>query len=356
MANQPQHPHTEHQQNTGLSYKDAGVDIDAGDALIERIKPYAKKTMREGVLNGLGGFGALFEISKKYQNPVLVSGTDGVGTKLKLAFEWGFHDTVGIDLVAMSVNDILVQGAEPLFFLDYFACGKLDIDTAADVIKGIAQGCEQSNCALIGGETAEMPTMYPDGEYDLAGFAVGAVEKDKIINGSTITAGDVILGLASNGVHSNGFSLVRKVLEVSKADLNMNMGGVTLQQAISAPTRIYVKPILATLEQINIKGMAHITGGGLTENVPRVLPEGLQAVIHSNSWTRSPLFQWLQQAGNISDDEMHRVFNCGIGMVVIVSANDADKAREILSAQGETVFTLGEIRALPVGEAPTVVI
>ncbi len=356
MANQPQHPNTEKQQNTGLSYKDAGVDIDAGDALIERIKPYAKKTMREGVLNGLGGFGALFEISKKYQNPVLVSGTDGVGTKLKLAFEWGFHDTVGIDLVAMSVNDILVQGAEPLFFLDYFACGKLDIDTAADVIKGIAQGCEQSNCALIGGETAEMPTMYPDGEYDLAGFAVGAVEKDKIINGSTITAGDVILGLASNGVHSNGFSLVRKVLEVSKADLNMDMGGVTLQQAISAPTRIYVKPILATLEQINIKGMAHITGGGLTENVPRVLPEGLQAVIHSNSWTRSPLFQWLQQAGNISDDEMHRVFNCGIGMVVIVSANDADKAREILSAQGETVFTLGEIRALPAGEAPTVVI
>ena len=356
MANQPQHPNTENQANAGLSYKDAGVDIDAGDALVERIKPYAKKTMREGVLNGLGGFGALFEISKKYQNPVLVSGTDGVGTKLKLAFEWGFHDTVGIDLVAMSVNDILVQGAEPLFFLDYFACGKLDIDTAADVIKGIAQGCEQSNCALIGGETAEMPTMYPDGEYDLAGFAVGAVEKDKIINGSTITAGDVILGLASNGVHSNGFSLVRKVLEVSKADLNMNMGGVTLQQAISAPTRIYVKPILATLEQINIKGMAHITGGGLTENVPRVLPEGLQAVIHSNSWTRSPLFQWLQQAGNISDDEMHRVFNCGIGMVVIVSANDADKARVILSAQGETVFTLGEIRALPAGEAPTVVI
>lgn len=356
MANQPQHPNTENQQNTGLSYKDAGVDIDAGDALIERIKPYAKKTMREGVLNGLGGFGALFEISKKYQNPVLVSGTDGVGTKLKLAFEWGFHDTVGIDLVAMSVNDILVQGAEPLFFLDYFACGKLDIDTAANVIKGIAQGCEQSNCALIGGETAEMPTMYPDGEYDLAGFAVGAVEKDKIINGSTISAGDVILGLASNGVHSNGFSLVRKVLEVSKADLNMDMNGVTLQQAISAPTRIYVKPILATLEQINIKGMAHITGGGLTENVPRVLPNGLQAVIHANSWTRSPLFQWLQQAGNISDNEMHRVFNCGIGMVVIVSANDADKAREILSKQGETVFTLGEIRVLPAGEAPTVVI
>ena len=356
MANQPQHPNTENQANAGLSYKDAGVDIDAGDALVERIKPYAKKTMREGVLNGLGGFGALFEISKKYQNPVLVSGTDGVGTKLKLAFEWGFHDTVGIDLVAMSVNDILVQGAEPLFFLDYFACGKLDIDTAANVIKGIAQGCEQSNCALIGGETAEMPTMYPDGEYDLAGFAVGAVEKDKIINGSTISAGDVILGLASNGVHSNGFSLVRKVLEVSKADLNMDMGGVTLQQAISAPTRIYVKPILATLEQINIKGMAHITGGGLTENVPRVLPDGLQAVIHANSWTRSPLFQWLQQAGNISDDEMHRVFNCGIGMVVIVARENAQKAIELLKAAGEPAIEIGRIEARVGEEAQTLVV
>lgn len=343
-------------QTAGLSYKDAGVDINAGDALVERIKPFAKRTMREGVLNGLGGFGALFEISKKYQKPVLVSGTDGVGTKLKLAFEWGFHDTVGIDLVAMSVNDILVQGAEPLFFLDYFACGKLDIDTATNVIKGIAAGCEESGCALIGGETAEMPTMYPDGEYDLAGFAVGVVEKDQIINGSTIVAGDVILGLGSNGVHSNGFSLVRKVLEVSQADLNMDMGGVTLQKAISAPTRLYVKPILATLEQVNIKGMAHITGGGLTENIPRVLPNGLQAVIDSKSWTRPPLFQWLQSAGNISDDEMHRVFNCGIGMVVIVSANDADKARELLTAQGETVSVLGTVRALPEGEHATVVV
>lgn len=342
-------------QNNGLSYKDAGVDIDAGDALVERIKPFAKRTMREGVLNGLGGFGALFEISKKYQNPVLVSGTDGVGTKLKLAFEWGFHDTVGIDLVAMSVNDILVQGAEPLFFLDYFACGRLNVDTAANVIKGIAQGCEQSGCALIGGETAEMPSMYPDGEYDLAGFAVGVVEKSKIINGSTIAAGDVVLGLASNGVHSNGFSLVRKVLEVSNADLNMDMGGVPLHQAISAPTRLYVKPILAALEQVSIKGMAHITGGGLTENVPRVLPDGLQAVIDSQSWTRPPLFQWLQNAGNISDDEMHRVFNCGIGMVVIVAAADADQTRDILTAQGENVSTIGTIRALPDGEAATVV-
>jgi phosphoribosylformylglycinamidine cyclo-ligase len=341
----------------GLSYKDAGVDMLAGDELIERIKPYAKKTMREGVLNGLGGFGALFEISKKYQNPVLVSGTDGVGTKLKLAFEWGFHDTVGIDLVAMSVNDILVQGAEPLFFLDYFACGKLDIDTAADVIKGIAQGCEQSGCALIGGETAEMPGMYPDGEYDLAGFAVGAVEKSNIITGATIAAGDVVLGLQSNGVHSNGFSLVRKILDVSKADLNQDMGGVTLKQAISAPTRIYVKPLLAAMAQVTIKGMAHITGGGLTENVPRVLPDGLQAVLESNKWQRPPLFQWLQQAGNVADDEMHRVFNCGIGMVVIVAASDAAQTAEILRAQGETVYQMGHIRALPSADAhPTIVV
>jgi phosphoribosylformylglycinamidine cyclo-ligase len=341
----------------GLSYKDAGVDMLAGDELIERIKPYAKKTMREGVLNGLGGFGALFEISKKYQNPVLVSGTDGVGTKLKLAFEWGFHDTVGIDLVAMSVNDILVQGAEPLFFLDYFACGKLDIDTAADVIKGIAQGCEQSGCALIGGETAEMPGMYPDGEYDLAGFAVGAVEKSNIITGATIAAGDVVLGLQSNGVHSNGFSLVRKILDVSKADLNQDMGGVTLKQAISAPTRIYVKPLLAAMAQVTIKGMAHITGGGLTENVPRVLPDGLQAVLESNKWQRPPLFQWLQQAGNVADDEMHRVFNCGIGMVVIVAASDAAQTAEILRAQGETVYQMGHIQALPSADAhPTIVV
>jgi phosphoribosylformylglycinamidine cyclo-ligase len=342
--------------NTGLSYKDAGVDMDAGDALVERIKPFAKKTMRDGVLNGIGGFGALFEISKKFESPVLVAGTDGVGTKLKLAFDWGFHDTVGIDLVAMSVNDILVQGAEPLFFLDYFACGKLDIDTAADVIKGIAQGCEQAGCALIGGETAEMPSMYPEGEYDLAGFAVGAVEKTKIINGSTICAGDVVLGLQSNGVHSNGFSLVRKILEVSNADLNQDLGGVSLKQAIAAPTRIYVKPLLKAMETVTIKGMAHITGGGLTENVPRVLPQGMQAVLHANSWTRSALFQWLQTAGNVADDEMHRVFNCGIGMVVIVAPADVAQTMQILQDAGETVFQMGEIRAQPVGEAPTVVV
>ena len=343
-------------KQAGLSYKDAGVDMVAGDALVERIKPFAKKTMREGVLNGIGGFGAMFEISKKLNEPVLVSGTDGVGTKLKLAFEWGFHDTVGIDLVAMSVNDILVQGAEPLFFLDYFACGKLDVDTAADVIMGIAHGCEQSGCALIGGETAEMPSMYPEGEYDLAGFAVGAVEKSKIISGATICAGDVVLGLQSNGVHSNGFSLVRKILEVSKADLDMDIGGVTLKKAISAPTRIYVKPVLAALEQVTIKGMAHITGGGLTENVPRVLPKGTQAVLNSANWTLPPLFQWLQSAGNVASDEMHRVFNCGIGMVVIVAAADAEKTMAILSEQGETVFNIGEIKDLPAGEAETIVV
>jgi len=256
----------------------------------------------------------------------------------------------------MSVNDILVQGAEPLFFLDYFACGRLDVDTAADVIKGIAAGCEQSGCALIGGETAEMPSMYPDGEYDLAGFAVGAVEKSKIINGSTIAAGDVILGLQSNGVHSNGFSLVRKILEVSKADLNQDIGGVTLQKAISAPTRIYVKPILAALEQVTVKGMAHITGGGLTENIPRVLPEGTQAVVDSAAWTMPPLFQWLQTTGNVASDEMHRVFNCGIGMVIIVSANDAEKTAEILRHHGETVYQIGQIRALPEGEHQTIVV
>lgn len=342
--------------NTGLSYKDAGVDMAAGDALIERIKPFAKKTMREGVLNGIGGFGALFEISKKYENPVLVSGTDGVGTKLKLAFEWGFHDTVGIDLVAMSVNDILVQGAEPLFFLDYFACGKLNIDTAADVIKGIAVGCEQAGCALIGGETAEMPSMYPEGEYDLAGFAVGAVEKNKIINGSTITAGDVVLGLQSNGVHSNGFSLVRKILDVSQADLNQTIGNTTLKKAISAPTRIYVKPLLEVIKKITVKGMAHITGGGLTENVPRILPEGTQAVLDSKSWEMPPLFQWLQQTGHVATDEMHRVFNCGIGMVVVVSANDMEKTMAILKEHGETVFNIGTIKALPENEHPTIVL
>ncbi|OAM24115.1 phosphoribosylformylglycinamidine cyclo-ligase [Eikenella corrodens] len=328
-----------------LSYRDAGVDIDAGDQLVENIKPFAKRTMRPEVLGGLGGFGALVEISKKYQNPVLVSGTDGVGTKLKLAFEWDIHHTVGIDLVAMSVNDILVQGAEPLFFLDYFACGKLDVARATDVIKGIAKGCEQSGCALIGGETAEMPGMYPEGEYDLAGFAVGVVEKSKVINGRSIRPGDVVLGLASNGAHSNGYSLIRKIIERSNPDLDAEFdGGKTLRQAVIAPTRLYVKPILAALEKFEIKGMAHITGGGLTENIPRVLSENCVAQIDAQSWPLPKLFQWLQQAGNVEQQEMYRTFNCGIGMAVIMPAEQAEAAQSFLTEQGETVYRLGTIR------------
>ncbi len=339
-----------------LSYRDAGVDIDAGDALVEAIKPFAKRTMREGVLAGIVGFGALFEVSKKYREPVLVSGTDGVGTKLKLAFHLNRHDTVGIDLVAMSVNDILVQGAEPLFFLDYFACGRLDVASATDVIKGIAAGCEQAGCALIGGETAEMPSMYPDGEYDLAGFAVGAVEKSKIIDGKKIRPGDVVLGLASSGAHSNGYSLVRKIIEVAKPDLYADFHGRPLADVLLAPTRIYVKPLLALMEKIDVHGMVHITGGGLVENIPRVLQPNLTAVLHKDTWTLPPLFQWLQQHGGVADDEMHRVFNCGIGMTVIVSAANADQAEAELKRLGETVYRIGEIRERAEGEAQTLVI
>ncbi|HEX5363336.1 MAG TPA: phosphoribosylformylglycinamidine cyclo-ligase, partial [Gallionella sp.] len=298
------------------------------------------------VLTGIGGFGALVEISKKFKEPVLVSGTDGVGTKLKLAFELNRHDTVGIDLVAMSVNDILVQGAEPLFFLDYFACGKLDVDAATEVIKGIAFGCEQSGCALIGGETAEMPGMYPVGEYDLAGFAVGVVEKSSIITGSDIKPGDVVLGMASNGAHSNGYSLVRKIIERSKPDLNAKFDGErTLADCIMAPTRIYVKPLLSLMQSITIKGMAHITGGGITENVPRVLPDNVVAAIDGSSWQMPKLFHWLREQGNVNAQEMYRTFNCGIGMVVIVAAEDADRAINELQATGETVSRIGTIRA-----------
>lgn len=329
-----------------LSYRDAGVDIDAGDSLVEKIKPYAKRTMRPEVLGDLGGFGALVEISQKYRQPVLVSGTDGVGTKLKLAFDWHKHDTIGIDLVAMSVNDILVQGAEPLFFLDYFACGKLDVERAASVIKGIAAGCEQSGCALIGGETAEMPGMYPDGEYDLAGFAVGVVEKDQIITGRDIVAGDVILGLASNGIHSNGYSLVRKIIDHAQPNLDAELTpSQTLREAILAPTRLYVKPILAALKQFTIKGMAHITGGGITENVPRILPDNTVANINTDSWSLPKLFQWLQQAGQVQMQEMYRTFNCGIGMVIIVDAKEATTIQQFLQQQGETVYQIGTVQA-----------
>ncbi|MDP3841430.1 MAG: phosphoribosylformylglycinamidine cyclo-ligase [Oxalobacteraceae bacterium] len=342
--------------NVSLSYRDAGVDIDAGDALIEAIKPFAKRTLREGVMGGIGGFGALFEISKKFKEPVLVSGTDGVGTKLKLAFHLNRHDTVGIDLVAMSVNDILVQGAEPLFFLDYFACGKLDVASATDVIKGIAKGCELSGCALIGGETAEMPGMYPDGEYDLAGFAVGVVEKSKIIDGSKIIPGDVVLGLASSGAHSNGYSLVRKIIEVAQPDLDGDFHGRKLADVLMEPTHLYVKPLLALIDSMEVKGMAHITGGGLVENVPRVLQPHLTAELDRAKWTMPPLFTWLQQHGNVADAEMHRVFNCGIGMVVIVSQQNAGAAIAQLQAAGETVSQIGAIRARSGDEAQTIVL
>ncbi len=334
-----------------LSYKDAGVDIDAGDALVERIKPLARKTMREGVLAGIGGFGALFEVPKRYREPVLVSGTDGVGTKLRLAFEWNMHDTVGIDLVAMSVNDVLVQGAEPLFFLDYFACGKLDIDTAVAVVGGIARGCELSGCALIGGETAEMPGMYPAGEYDLAGFAVGAVEKSAILTGKDVQAGDVVLGLASSGVHSNGFSLVRKCIDRvagtgaarDEARLPKRLDGQDFRDALMAPTRLYVKPVLTALAAHPIKALAHITGGGLLENIPRVLPEGLAAHLRKGSWPRTELFAWLQATAGIDDHEMNRTFNNGIGMVVVVDAANAQATAQTLREQGEAVYVIGAI-------------
>ena len=344
-------------KNAGLSYRDAGVDIDAGDRLVENIKPFAKRTMRPEVLNGIGGFGALVEISKKYREPVLVSGTDGVGTKLKLAFELNRHDTVGIDLVGMSVNDILVQGAEPLFFLDYFACGKLDVEAATEVIKGIAFGCEQAGCALIGGETAEMPGMYPTGEYDLAGFAVGVVEKANIISGKDIKAGDTVIGLASNGAHSNGYSLIRKIIEHSASDLNVKFDGErTLADCIMAPTRIYVKPLLALMQQLTVKGMAHITGGGLLENVPRVLPENVVAQLDGKAWRTPILFDWLREMGNVEPQEMYRTFNCGIGMVVIVDKSDAAAALAQLNAAGETATVIGTIRTRDGNEAQTIVV
>jgi phosphoribosylformylglycinamidine cyclo-ligase len=301
--------------------------------------------MRPEVLAGIGGFGALFEISRKYREPVLVSGTDGVGTKLRLAFELKRHDTVGIDLVAMSVNDILVQGAEPAFFLDYFACGRLDVAVAADVIGGIARGCEIAGCALVGGETAEMPGMYPEGEYDLAGFAVGIVEKSQIIDGSAISVGDVLLGLASSGPHSNGYSLIRRVLERSKADLEADFHGRSLADALMEPTRIYVKPMLELIKEMQVKGMAHITGGGLLENVPRMLPRGVRAALDRAAWPLPPVFQWLQEQAGIDDAELHRVFNCGLGMVVALPASSALVAQKLLEERGQTVYRIGEIRS-----------
>ena len=327
-----------------LTYRDAGVDIDAGDRLVDNIRRFAKKTLRKGVLAGIGGFGALYEIARgRYREPVLVAGTDGVGTKLKLAFEMKRHASIGIDLVAMSVNDILTHGAEPLFFLDYYACGRLDVRTASEVVRGIAAGCGQAGCALIGGETAEMPGMYAAGEYDLAGFAVGVVEKSRIIDGSRIARGDVVLGLASSGAHSNGYSLIRKILAAKGVNLAARFHGRSLGDVLLAPTRIYVKPVLKLARSVSVKGLAHVTGGGLVENVPRILPAGLAARIERAAWRLPPLFQWLKEQGNIADEELYRVFNCGIGLVAIVAPADAARAMKILRAAGETVWRVGRV-------------
>ncbi|WP_029407817.1 phosphoribosylformylglycinamidine cyclo-ligase [Thiomicrorhabdus sp. Milos-T2] len=337
-----------------ISYKDAGVDIDAGNALVEAIKPIAKATTRPEVPASLGGFGALFELDmSKYKNPILVSGTDGVGTKLRLAIDSGKHDKVGIDLVAMCVNDLIVQGAEPLFFLDYYATGKLDLPVATDVVKGIGEGCQQSGCALIGGETAEMPGMYPKGDYDLAGFCVGIVEKSDLIDGTKVKAGDVMLGLASTGPHSNGYSLIRKILEVSNADLQMDMDGQPLIDALMAPTKIYVKSLLELMKVVDIHAVSHITGGGLLENLPRVMPSNTMANIDTNSWNRPAVFDWIQENGNVEFEEMHRTLNCGIGLVIVVDANEQEKAIEILTQMGETVSVIGQIETSEQAE-PTV--
>lgn len=331
---------------TSLTYRDAGVDIDAGDALVERIKPAVKRSMRPGVLAGLGGFGALFEIPiERYRKPVLVSGTDGVGTKLRLAIETGRHDTIGIDLVAMCVNDVVVQGAEPLFFLDYYATGKLSVDVATTVIEGIVEGCVQAGAALIGGETAEMPGMYADGDYDLAGFCVGIAEKDALLDGSRTEAGDAIIGLASSGPHSNGYSLIRKLVEVSGSSATTKLGDGFLYDALLAPTRIYVKSLLKLMQTIPVRGMAHITGGGLTDNIPRVVPDGLDVVLKRSAWARTPVFEWLQRTANLADADMHRTFNCGIGMTVCVAPQHVDAALASLRASGETATVIGEVRA-----------
>ncbi len=324
-----------------LTYKDAGVDIDAGNALVDRIKPLVARTRRPEVMAGLGGFGGLFALPPdRYREPVLVSGTDGVGTKLMLAKALDRHDTIGIDLVAMCVNDVLVQGAEPLFFLDYFACGKLDVDVATDVVRGIADGCEQSGMALLGGETAEMPDMYADGEYDLAGFCVGAVERSDLIDGTRIKAGDVLIALASSGPHSNGYSLIRRVLERAEGE---TIGGEPASERLLAPTRIYVRSILDLMKSVNVKGLAHITGGGITENVPRILKDDLHAEIETSSWQQGEVFDWLQQHGNIETDEMRRTFNCGVGMIVVVSKAAAEPALEALTSAGENAWIIGRV-------------
>ncbi|MDR9425954.1 MAG: phosphoribosylformylglycinamidine cyclo-ligase [Marinobacter sp.] len=328
-----------------LTYRDAGVDIDAGNDLVNRIKNTAARTRRPEVLGGLGGFGAMVSIPSGYKEPVLVSGTDGVGTKLRLAMQLQKHDTIGIDLVAMCVNDLIVGGAEPLFFLDYYATGKLNVDIAAQVVEGIGEGCELSGCALVGGETAEMPGMYEGDDYDLAGFCVGVAEREQIINGDRAQAGDVLLALGSSGPHSNGYSLIRKIIEVSNADLSQPMGDTTLADALMAPTRIYVKNLLQLIREVDVRALSHITGGGLPENIPRVLPDGVVAAIDTESWELPPVFQWLKEAGGVAPEEMYRTFNCGVGMIVCVPAEQKDLAIDTLNAMGETVWQIGNLEA-----------
>jgi phosphoribosylformylglycinamidine cyclo-ligase len=349
----PLHPP---QDTPAISYRDAGVDIDAGNRLVERIKPIAARTRRPGILAGIGAFGALFELPPGYREPVLVSGTDGVGTKLKLALEMGQHDTIGIDLVAMCVNDVVVQGAEPLFFLDYYATGRLDVEVATVVIEGIGQGCELAGAALVGGETAEMPGLYHGGDYDLAGFCVGIVEKSRIIDGEWVAPGDVLIGMASSGPHSNGYSLIRKIIEVSDANLAQDFHGRSLGETLLAPTRIYVKPLLKLFEKVKVHALAHITGGGILENLPRVMPENTCAVVSALSWPRPPIFDWLQQQGKVATEEMYRTFNCGIGMVVCVAEEDADLTLELLKAEGETAWRIGHIEAAKRSGPPRVIL
>lgn len=326
-----------------LSYKDAGVDIDAGNQLVERIKGVAKKTRRPEVMAGLGGFGAMFELPAGYKEPVLISGTDGVGTKLKLAMDFNKHDTIGIDLVAMCVNDLIVGGAEPLFFLDYYATGKLNVDVATDVVTGIGEGCALSGCSLVGGETAEMPGMYEGEDYDLAGFCVGIAEKSEIIDGSKVKAGDKLIGVASSGPHSNGYSLIRKIIEVTNADLDQSIGDTDLKSALLEPTRIYVKSLLKLIKEGEVNALSHITGGGLQENIPRVIPEGTKAVIDTNSWDIPPVFKWLQSSGNVDPVEMYRTFNCGVGMIIAVPSGTESNAISLLENEGETAWVIGEI-------------
>ncbi|MEI2795850.1 phosphoribosylformylglycinamidine cyclo-ligase [Pseudoxanthomonas sp. F11] len=336
--------------STPMTYRDAGVDIDAGNELVERIKPLVKRSFRPEVMGGLGGFGALFDLSGKYREPVLVSGTDGVGTKLKLAQQLGRHDTIGIDLVAMCVNDVLVQGAEPLFFLDYFATGKLDVDTTVAVVGGIARGCELSGCALIGGETAEMPDMYGPGEYDLAGFCVAAVEKSRLLDGAKVRAGDVLVGIASSGPHSNGYSLVRRIYDRAGRPADLDVGGVKLADALMAPTTLYVKPILELLQAHDLHGMAHITGGGLTENIIRVIPDGLGLDIDASAWALPPVFDWLQREGAVENTEMWRTFNCGIGFVLVVAPDQLAAVQADLARLQLAHWQIGEVVTAAGGE------